>query len=110
MALEQIAYPGACAPQVGLSASPGAGLLRLANGGGGQGGLCERGPGRVGWSWDGSPHSCPSGRDLTSAVLPPPGWRDTAPFSFRRSGFSAARGPGASGEPGGRRSRRGFPF
>lgn len=38
--------------QVELAASSGAGLRGLTHGGGGQSRLCERGPGRLGWSWD----------------------------------------------------------
>ncbi|EGW09587.1 Transmembrane protein 191C [Cricetulus griseus] len=61
--------------QVELAASSGAGLCGLTHGGGGQSGLCERGPGRAGWSWD------------------PPATGDL--FSRQETGLEPGRCPGA---------------
>ncbi|XP_063082109.1 transmembrane protein 191C isoform X2 [Cavia porcellus] len=47
---------------VGFAVSPGAGLRGLTYGGGGQGGLRERGSGRKGWSWNPSPPGKPGPR------------------------------------------------
>ncbi|XP_063082221.1 transmembrane protein 191-like isoform X5 [Cavia porcellus] len=77
---------------VGFAVSPGAGLRGLTYGGGGQGGLRERGSGRKGWSWNPSPPGKPGRR---RACGPGIEW-DAGPFSLRRSGCLAAWARGVS--------------